>query len=149
MIKLLKILGGQDIVTVTYDLDGRTQNITFHEETSKEQRAWVLYRLSVGEEENTCGLSDCVDRINQKKDPKKRATLIEVEPDLSFERFWEDYGYKIGKKKMAENKWKSMDDMERIKALKYIKTYNYFLMENRNIQKLYPSSYLNRAEWNN
>ena len=149
MKKLLRIAGDRDIVTVTYDLDNSIEDIAFQEETNSEQKAWILQQLSSSEKYKTCGLTSCAEYINKKTKAKNKALVIAVEADLSFERFWEEYDYKIGKKTRVRKKWEVMDDMERIKALKHIKTYRYFLIQHSHIQKQYPETFLNRAEWNN
>lgn len=75
--------------------------------------------------------------------------LVKVETDLSFDSFWNSYGYKKGKKSSVERIWKSMCDVERAAALTYIKKYNHYLAQNPHIQRMYPQTYLNRKEWQN
>lgn len=83
---------------------------------------------------------------------KVKDNSIEIEEvlgDLSFENFWEQYDYKKGKKSRVQKKWEAMDDANKFKALKYIKKYNFYLAERRHMEKKYPETYLNTAEWNN
>ena len=79
----------------------------------------------------------------------KGVAVSEVLTDLSFENFWNIYDNKKGKKVRVERIWKDMSDVEKSKALDYIKKYNYYLAINAGIQKKYPQTYLNCAEWNN
>lgn len=79
----------------------------------------------------------------------KTAYVDEISDDLSFERFWEEYAHKVGKKERVKKKWETMPPEERMKALKHIKKYNFFLAQNPSIAKKYPETYLNTAEWNN
>lgn len=79
----------------------------------------------------------------------KGVAVSEVLEDLSFGFFWQSYDYKKGKKERIEKLWNSMPDIEKSKALAYIKKYNYYLAENSHVPKKYPQTYLNCAEWNN
>lgn len=76
-----------------------------------------------------------------------KVTLIPE--DLSFERFWTEYGHKEGKKTRCEAKWSKMPEEERLKALKHIQKYNQHLSQNPSIVKKYPETYLNTEAWNN
>ena len=77
------------------------------------------------------------------------AFIEEISHDLSFERFWLEYDHKVGKKERVKKKWDAMPDEEKVKALKHIKKYAYFLASRPTIEKKYPETYLNTAEWNN
>lgn len=72
--------------------------------------------------------------------------ITEVPADLSFARFWQEYGQKVGKKTMTENAWKKLSHADKIAALIYIPRL-------RNQKKLdgtqmpYPSTYLNQKYW--
>lgn len=76
------------------------------------------------------------------------ATLTEIAEDLSFERFWNEYNYKFGKKPSCKKVWQGMPDAEKAKALAHITKYNDQLKQSSR-DRMYPQSYLNRAEWNN
>lgn len=71
----------------------------------------------------------------------------EVLPDLSFDRFWLEYAYKIGNKKRAENLWNKLKDADRIQSLSYLKTYDTHLAMHPGQSKLYPETYLNQRRW--
>lgn len=69
------------------------------------------------------------------------------ELDLSFEYFWNAYGYKIGKKPMAENIWKRMSKADKIGALSGIKPYNSYLVRHIQQAKVHATTYLNQSYW--
>jgi hypothetical protein len=81
--------------------------------------------------------------IEKWKEKKGNFSIKEIPIDLSFNRFWNDYNYKIGKKKMAENIWKKMSYNEKIKALSYIPKYINHI-KNKNYDQAYPTTYLNQ-----
>lgn len=82
---------------------------------------------------------DVIERYKQVKNVK----VQEVPEDLSFERFWEDYGYKVGKKKQAENMWNKLSKLEKIQALLYIPKYKTHLLKTGHAQA-YPTSFINQ-----
>lgn len=79
----------------------------------------------------------------------KNFTVFGGELDLSFENFWNMYGYKIGKKVMAENIWKRMSKADKIKALTAIKPYNSHLARHVRKDKAHASTYLNQRMYEN
>lgn len=68
--------------------------------------------------------------------------------DLSFERFWNAYNYKEGKKVMAQNAWNKLIAKDKLRALQYISYYNHKLTQT-GVAKAYPSTYLNQKYWTN
>lgn len=81
-----------------------------------------------------------------KVDAQKMITITEAPEDLSFDRFWKEYGNKVGKKTMTENAWKKLSQADKIKALSYIPK----LRTKKTIdgtQMPYPSTYLNQRYW--
>lgn len=81
------------------------------------------------------------------KEPNSKIKI--VPEDLSFERFWNEYDCKVGKRVMTENTWKRMNKREKVDALNGIKAYNFYLAKNQGISKAYPSTYLNQRYWEN
>lgn len=76
--------------------------------------------------------------------------VTEIEPDLSFNVFWDTYNFKLGKRPMAENSWNKLSTGEKIAALSGIKPYdNYLARKNGHISKAYASTYLNQRYWEN
>ena len=76
-------------------------------------------------------------------------TVKLVAQDLGFKNFWNTYAHKVGNKKRAEKLWDALTEVEKVKALSYLKTYDRHLIENRGISKLYPETYLNQKRFNN
>lgn len=83
--------------------------------------------------------------------PKLRANFeITVgAPELTFEAFWNAYGNKVGKKKMAENLWNRLPKADKIKALAAITDYNRYLSRKPGIDKAHATTYLNQQYWEN
>lgn len=89
--------------------------------------------------------------------PLKEATFLDVAtrsgvvfsvkpPDLSFEKFWNAYAYKVGDKNRSEKLWNKFSDAEKITALKVIPIYNLFL-RTKNLDKAYPETWLNQKRF--
>lgn len=96
------------------------------------ERFWRNLPLSIGE------IDRCTDEL--------KICITEVSEDLSFERFWKEYGNKVGKKTMTENAWKKLSRADKIAALDYIPK----LRTKKTIdgtQMPYPSTYLNQKYW--
>ncbi len=68
------------------------------------------------------------------------------EEDLSFERFWLEYGYKTGKKRV-EPMWNKLSKANKILVFAHLPKYEAHL-KNKGIQKAYPKTYLNQEYWN-
>lgn len=72
--------------------------------------------------------------------------MHEMSEDLSFDRFWKEYGNKVGKKTMTENAWKKLSQADKMAAL-------LFIPKLRTRKKLdgtqmpYPSTYLSQKYW--
>jgi hypothetical protein len=83
---------------------------------------------------------------------KNYNTLLKIEPvadDLSFEAFWDKYGYKIGHIKRARKLWDAMTDVEKAKCLASIPRYKAYCASHPHIQVLYPETYLSQRRWEN
>lgn len=76
---------------------------------------------------------------------KGKLSVIEIEPDLSFDRFWKEYGVK-DKKKRAQALWDKMSQANRIKAFNYIRRYR-SKCKLDNIRMMNPDTYLNQERW--
>ena len=77
----------------------------------------------------------------------KNISIKEVEPDLSFERFWSEYGHKVGKLKMTKNIWDKMPSAHKIIIFEHIPIYKAQCIRN-SANMAYPSTYLNQEYWN-
>lgn len=84
-----------------------------------------------------------VDKIEEYQKKASNFKITEVPTDLSFARFWKEYGNKVGKKTMTENAWKKLSREDKIKALLYIPK----LQTKKKLDGTampYPSTYLNQ-----
>lgn len=87
--------------------------------------------------------------LTEMKDYIKNAgnfKIVEIPEDLSFERFWEEYGNKVGKKTMTQNAWKKMSQADKIACLLYIPKLRK-IKASEGTQMPYPSTYLNQKYW--
>jgi hypothetical protein len=80
-----------------------------------------------------------------KHDRKKGTKVRTLSLDISFEAFYEAYGYKEGKKS-GVNAWKLLSKVNKVKAIDYISTYNNKLAVSGYNKKL-PASYINAKPW--
>ncbi|MBX2903105.1 MAG: hypothetical protein KF872_06055 [Chitinophagales bacterium] len=100
---------------------------------SKEQHAYVLGNLPLKENELKAFAAtaklQCKEQITQ----------------VTFEVFYNAYGYKEGRKK-AENAWNKLSKAEQIKAYQYISVLKAKkAFSNENLP--YPATYLNQQRW--
>ena len=83
---------------------------------------------------------------------KARLPVIDITPveaDLSFDRFWNSYGYKVGKKQKAIKLWEAMTEEERVLCLKAVPKYRYWLAQKTNMEQKYPEGFLSERRWEN
>jgi proteasome lid subunit RPN8/RPN11 len=119
----------EELVSVEVQVDSE------HEFTD-DQRTWLWQVMPKRQEE----LTVIMRHPNLSVEP--------IEDDLSFQRFWEAYDFKVGKKKRAIKLWEELPDLERHQAIKSIPRYNFFLIE-RGINKAYPETYLAQKRYQN
>lgn len=84
--------------------------------------------------------------------PKYYDNLLHIEPvsdDLSFDRFWNDYDQKVGKKARVEKLWDTLSNPDRAKALAGIRRYDNYLLKQKGIAKAYAETYLRNRYWEN
>lgn len=72
----------------------------------------------------------------------------QVDEDLSFDRFWRVFDYKVGKKPRATRLWEAMTKIERALALVAIPKYKRFIA-NKNQESAYPETWLSNRMWEN
>jgi len=72
-----------------------------------------------------------------------------VPQDLTFNAFWETYGYKVGKRERAAKLWAALDDAQRAKCIRSIPKYNQWLSTKFNMERLYPETYLSQKRYDN
>ena len=78
----------------------------------------------------------------------RKGKITEI-TDLSFERFWNEYGFKVGNKKRAEKLWVALQESERIAVFEHLPKYNYYLKTHQGLMKAYPETFLNQRRWEN
>jgi hypothetical protein len=71
-----------------------------------------------------------------------------IENDLSFARFWEEYGYKIGPKSKIEKQFNAIAEAEKIKIFKAIPRYHRYLTVS-GVNQAMASTWLAQERWNN
>jgi hypothetical protein len=74
-----------------------------------------------------------------------RFNIRQVEDDLSFDRFWREYGYKVSKKK-AEKLWQKLTKAQKIKVFLHLPKYEAYLTR-KHIEKAYPDTYLRNEKF--
>lgn len=68
--------------------------------------------------------------------------------DVSFERFWNLYGKKVGNKAGVEKKWGKLSWDERVMAIGCIGRMRRYY-EKKGIDLPYPETYINQRRWEN
>lgn len=71
-----------------------------------------------------------------------------LKQDISFMAFWNTYAHKVGNKTRAKKLFEALTDVEKAKAINYIKRYKNFLLQG-NVQQLYPETYLHQKRFDN
>ncbi len=77
-----------------------------------------------------------------------KAKIKEIAMDLSFQTFWDVYANKVGNKEKAIKTWDKLPDTEKVKALKWLPTYETQIAIQK-VAKMYPETFLNQKRWNN
>lgn len=77
----------------------------------------------------------------------KNMIMTEIPEDLSFDRFWIKYNYKHGSKTRAEKLWNGMKDTDKYSCFMSIDRYNAWLNRKKNMEKVYPETYLNQRRY--
>lgn len=125
-----------------FDKAGRLVAFEIKADLPDKQYEWLLTNLPKTEQ-------FFLTTLKRGLESKGNVQIHLVEHDLSFQKFWDRYDYKVGKKKRAERLWKALSKDNKVKALQHLKKYNYHLAQNPHIQRLYPETYLNQERWNN
>lgn len=69
--------------------------------------------------------------------------------DLSFERIWKDYAFKVGNKARAEKLWYKLSESERIAVFESLSKYKYYLRTHQGLMQAYLETYLSQRRWEN
>lgn len=72
-------------------------------------------------------------------------SISKVHEDLTFERFWLLYNYKVSKKR-AESLWNKLSKGNRIKVFEHLPKYELYLRKT-GVQKAYPDTYIRCEKW--
>lgn len=68
--------------------------------------------------------------------------------DLSFERFWNVYGYKVGNKATVKKKWEALKEEDRLLAMQGIQRQRRH-SESHKTDMPYPQTYIDQRRWEN
>lgn len=131
------IIHGQSFkgdVTLEYDFDGRLKMMLFDCEMSERDHLQFVRNMDINE-------ANFLERAK-----RGRAVYDVIPNDLSFEKFWNTYNYKVGNKLRAEKLWDKMKETERVSVLKAIPKYNWYLNQ-KNIDKAYPETWLSQKRF--
>jgi hypothetical protein len=74
--------------------------------------------------------------------------IKKVPADLSFENFYNTFGYKVGNKKRCNKLWDALDDADKVLCLLSIPKYKAYL-NLKGHANLYPETYLSQRRWEN
>ncbi len=122
-------------VQVEYSEANCLNKLTFPADLSREAVEYCYNRIPMDEK-------DLVDYPG--------AWRIEAVPiDLSFNVFWESYGYKIGDKTRTMKLWAALNEGDRIKCLRAVPKYNQWLKLRPNMERLYPETFLKQERFRN
>jgi predicted HTH transcriptional regulator len=130
----------KNAVSITFKYDFKGRLIFFEvagDDLTDQQHSWLLGRVPLYETE-----------VVKFKKFNEAFNFDELPVDLSFDRFYDEYGNKKGKKVMAQNAWKKLSKTDKVKALLYIpKLKREKLLDNTAMP--YPSTYLNQKYFEN
>lgn len=68
--------------------------------------------------------------------------------DVSFEKFWQVYGKKVGNKSGVEKKWGKLSWEEKVLAIGCVGRMRRYY-ESKGIELPYPETYINQRRWEN
>lgn len=100
------------------------------------QREWLHSRFPLRENGFSALIND-----------SKTLEVKLVDADLSFDHFWDRYGYKVGNKTRAQKLWDKLPDSDRLKVLESIPGYVHYLQTRPNMERLYPETYLSQRRF--
>lgn len=108
-------------------------------------------KAEITEEQHSFFLSNLCQKEAEFLDKFRNSNLTvkKMPANLSFERFWSEYNYKVGNKKKAEDTWKKMTDADKVAALERIPAYKNWLSKKPNTDMVYPERYLSHRRFEN
>lgn len=87
-----------------------------------------------------------LDVLNKWTHNNKNITVTLLLEDITFEVFWSNYNYKMGKQE-AERAWNKLSVADKTRAIKRIRAYDRYISD-RGIAKAYAQKYLNQRRFN-
>lgn len=123
-------------ILMEYDDKGRAMSFQFDCEVSNELWEFMMDNFPATE-------------VSLKDPLFKNFKVSPMPADISFDAFWNTYGYKVGNKPRTEKLYKLLSDMERTHVMVSIKGYNSYLSAHPTQEKCYPETYLNQRRWEN
>lgn len=127
-------------ITAEYGENGVLRGLRFEEEgLSAEAVSFCYMRVPFLEEELPLAGAQKSTHIH----------VLPVPKDLSFNTFWEAYGYKIGDKTRAMKLWVALGDADRVMCLRSISKYNQYLKQKPSMERMYPETYLKQERFRN
>ena len=133
------IIGENGEIEITYYLNGRLGGILFSEDSTDKQVEWIFNTMAMK-------ANDIDEIAAYMSGISKKVKVKEVPPDISFDRFYNQYENKVGRQR-AERAWKRMAKAEKVKALMGIKKYKAHSF-NKKYDLAYPARYLNDQLYN-
>lgn len=121
-----------------YEADGLLHSVKF-DGGDEPARSWLLRNLPTDESHIAAFGAQYAHRLQ----------VVATPPDLSFNAFWDSYGYKVGKKDKVEQLWKSLSEADKIACLKAVPKYNRWIASKTSMEKAYPQTFLNQRRWEN
>lgn len=103
--------------------------------------SWLLSHIPATEESLT--------QRSERVFDGKKAHILYVPDQITFEMFWKKYHNTMGNKKRAQKIWDLMPQTEQLAAYGFIDQYNSFLRQNPGLTKAYPDTYLYQERWKN
>lgn len=125
-----------NVAILQFDIEGKLISVTFNPEASDKFKKITGERLPVY-------MSDL------KMFEKAKCTVKDItDIDLSFEKFWDHYGYKVGNISRNKKLWNTLIDTDKILAIGFVRRYKIFA-EKKGIDLCYPETYLAQRRWEN
>lgn len=87
-----------------------------------------------------------LDVLNKWTHNNKNITVTLLLEDITFDVFWANYNYKMGKQE-AERAWNKLSVADKTRAIKRIRAYDRYISD-RGIAKAYAQKYLNQRRFN-
>ena len=120
------------------------RSVTFNERSSYNFVKPVLLRLPAYVIPTEYGIPQEFGSLTTERCVVKNTTT----QDLSFVRFWNAYGYKVGNKATVEKKWNALKPEDRLLALQGISRQRRH-SESHKTDMPYPQTYLDQRRWEN